>query len=435
MTRYDILNTFISHRNFHSFLEIGTYIGQTFRAVNCDTKVSVDPDHKTPATHHVTSDEYFSTHNDKFDIIFIDGLHEHDQVYRDITNSLQHLTHNGVIVLHDCHPTSEKMQEHHTTSQYDFAWTGDVWKAFVKARATLPYEMYVIDHDMGCGVIDTAIPRTSDVSSLPVDMSAMTYSDFTSHPEWFNFRSGIMPPSERVAVYAATRNLYKDMVVAAKSLLYHNGADIVYFLIEDDSFPHELPPCIRTMNVSNQTLFHHNGPNYSCHWTYMVLLRAALSKLFPQYDRLIHLDVDTVVLKPIDYLWSVDMTGYYYAAVEEKQITIRTHPYFNFGVAIHNLAKLRIDQADDTIINTINTVKLSLPEQDAVNSVCRRHILELPQEYNAMIFNIPKLPDDQACIKHFASKSYMFVHSDYYKHFSGMSWDDVLNHKERSIKQ
>ena len=187
MWRHEIINHFIQSRGYTSFLEIGTYQGDTYRNVSCAIRLSVDPDPNTPATHHMTSDAFFASCKDKFDIIFIDGLHEHNQVWRDIQNGLDHLNKNGVIVMHDCHPTTEKMQEYHTESQYGFWWTGDVWKAFVKARATLPYELYVFDNDMGCGIIDTTLQRTSDVSQLPTDMDAMTYQDFVNHPEWMNF--------------------------------------------------------------------------------------------------------------------------------------------------------------------------------------------------------------------------------------------------------
>jgi len=45
----------------------------------------------------------------------------------------------------------------------------------------------------------------------------------------------------RAAVYCGTRNLYKNMVIAAKSLLIHSNVEKIYFLIEDDIFPYEVP--------------------------------------------------------------------------------------------------------------------------------------------------------------------------------------------------
>ena len=235
--------------------------------------------------------------------------------------------------------------------------------------------------------------------------------------------------SDRTVIYAGTRNLYHDMTVCAKSLLYHDGADRIVFMIEDDTFPEDLPPCITTMNVSGQTFFPRSGPNFTCRWTYMSLLRVALTKLFPDLDHCITLDCDTLVNKPIDYLWDLDLTNYYYAMVEETSITHREHPYFNFGVAVHNLAKLR-DGTDDTIIRTLNSVWLAYPEQDAVNSVCRRHILSLPLEYNAMWFNKPQTPDGDEYIKHYANTAEKFSLKPGYDTYDTMTWKEVTQHEK-----
>ncbi len=186
MKRFDIINTFIQKYNFKTFLEIGHDKGIAFDAINIESKVSVDPNMETKPTYVMTSDDFFESIDTKYDIIFIDGLHEHTQVYRDILNSLQHLTNGGVIVMHDCHPISEHCQRHAFTYPGG-AWTGDCWKAFIKARATLPYELYVLDYDWGCGIIDTNLPKMSDTSDLPTIMAHMTYGQFIDHPNWMNF--------------------------------------------------------------------------------------------------------------------------------------------------------------------------------------------------------------------------------------------------------
>ena len=188
MTRWEIINFFILTRGYKSFLEIGTAKGDTFNRVIAERKVSVDPDTSTAATYHMTSDEFFMEHQDKFDIIFIDGLHLCQQVYSDITNGLSHLNRNGTIVMHDCHPYTYMMQVPIPKIAESQWWTGDVWKAFVRARATLPYEMYVIDDDLGCGVIDTSVLKQSNTDDLPIDMKQMRYKDFLVHPEWMNYK-------------------------------------------------------------------------------------------------------------------------------------------------------------------------------------------------------------------------------------------------------
>ena len=98
----------------------------------------------------------------------------------------------------------------------------------------------------------------------------------------------------RTAVYTGTRNLYPYMISAAKSLLIHSNVEQIYFLIEDDVFPYDLPPKTHTINVSNQQYFKKDGPNFKSEFTYMALIRVALTKIL-QEDIVLSLDVDTIV--------------------------------------------------------------------------------------------------------------------------------------------
>ena len=236
----------------------------------------------------------------------------------------------------------------------------------------------------------------------------------------------------RLAVYAGTRNIYHDMLVSAKSLLYHHGADQVVFLIEDDTFPEPIPPCIFTMNVSNQPYFTPGGPNYARRWTYMVLMRMAIPKLFPTCDRVLSLDHDTIVRKPIDPLWNTPLSECYFAAVEEKQIHGRQHPYFNFGVLMLNVDKLLRDGMCDRIIDALNTRYFGYCEQDAANDLCREHIYHLPPAYNAFSFQSPPVPDPDVIIRHYAGfKSNLRSFQDY-QTYDRMSWGEVLYHTLRT---
>ena len=46
----------------------------------------------------------------------------------------------------------------------------------------------------------------------------------------------------KIAIYSGTKNVYKNMIPSMKSLLLYSDVDKIYFLIEDDIFPYELPP-------------------------------------------------------------------------------------------------------------------------------------------------------------------------------------------------
>ena len=187
---------------------------------------------------------------------------------------------------------------------------------------------------------------------------------------------------EKVAVYAGTRNVYRDMIPAANSLLAHSDVNKIYFLIEDDVFPYELPPKTETINVSGQTYFRKDGPNYNTHWSYMILIKAALSKIFPQYDRILFLDNDTIVNENISRLWFINLNDYYLAAAFEPEKSTEELTFINTGVTLFNLKKLREDKKDDEIIRYLNTISYDYPDQDCLAETCQYSIYELPPDYN-----------------------------------------------------
>ena len=56
---------------------------------------------ETVEVHRKTSDDFFDQNQLKFDLIYIDGNHLFDFVVRDITNSLNFINRDGIIVLDD----------------------------------------------------------------------------------------------------------------------------------------------------------------------------------------------------------------------------------------------------------------------------------------------------------------------------------------------
>ena len=182
MTRTEIINLFIEKNNYKSYLEIGTQNGKNFEAIKCAHKVGVDPEPMSKATHHQTSDEFFKTNEDVFDIIFIDGLHHAEQVISDIANSLLNLKKGGTIVCHDINPTSEKMQQ---VPRIQTEWTGDCWKAFMQFRENKKtLKMFVVDTDYGVGVIQRGKQETVNIDC------ELTYENFVANrKEWLNLIS------------------------------------------------------------------------------------------------------------------------------------------------------------------------------------------------------------------------------------------------------
>jgi len=131
----------------------------------------------------MTSDKFFSTLDRNYDLIFIDGLHEAEQVKRDIHNALEHLASGGVNVMHDCNPRNEKEQQVPQPQRRMKAWTGNVWRAFVYYRRRPDLEMYVVNTNNGVGII-----RRGQQPPLVVDNP--TFADFAHNRKaWLNLKT------------------------------------------------------------------------------------------------------------------------------------------------------------------------------------------------------------------------------------------------------
>ena len=146
--RFDIINKIIKKNNYTNYLEIGCFKNENFDKIIVKNKIGVDPN--SGGTLRMTSDQFFATNNNKYDLIFIDGLHVYEQVKKDIKNSLQCLNDSGIILIHDCLPRKLWYQ---TPKRMSFTWNGDVWKALVECRTQKIIDTYTLIADEGIGVI------------------------------------------------------------------------------------------------------------------------------------------------------------------------------------------------------------------------------------------------------------------------------------------
>ena len=173
------------------------------------------------------------------------------------------------------------------------------------------------------------------------------------------------------------------MVAAYKSLLMHSDVALIYLLIEDDSFPYELPDCVKTVNVSSQREHWSKSPNARSEFTYMALVRSTYAIMFPWLDKILSLDVDTIVNEDISDLWDIDLGRHYFSASPEWHKTIGTSIYTNIGVCLYNLKKLRNDGKVKEVIDELTRREHRFLEQDAFNFLCQGAILPMNGDYNA----------------------------------------------------
>lgn len=170
--RHELINKLIEENGFKKYLEIGIdNPDNCFNKVVCEKKIGVDPYSDTLETHiwtlknrddlkekigeewyEMTSDEFFKKKRNKFDIIFIDGLHMEEQIDRDIENSLSRLNKGGMILLHDMLPRTKEVQTY--DPQPGVPWMGNGYRSFWKLRMERKdLDLYTLDIETGISVI------------------------------------------------------------------------------------------------------------------------------------------------------------------------------------------------------------------------------------------------------------------------------------------
>jgi SAM-dependent methyltransferase len=146
----DLINYFIEKLGYESYLEIGLgnsvkVMYESFNRIVCKNKIGIDPSKlysglNRSDTYNCTSDVFFENNEQKFDIIFVDGLHEYTQVKKDVDNALECLNKNGIIVMHDIGPFNE--------AQIASTASGTAYKAWMDLvcnRNDLAFSAYFFD--------------------------------------------------------------------------------------------------------------------------------------------------------------------------------------------------------------------------------------------------------------------------------------------------
>ena len=179
-SRSEIIQKIIDSKKYKNYLEVGCDKDENFSKINVEKKIGVDP--LKGGTLRMTSDDFFKNNNEKFDLIFLDGLHTYEQTIKDIDNSLKFLNDHGVVIIHDCLP--KKIWNQIVPRVYGH-WNGDVWKAIVHSRTYSYADTYTCIADHGLGIIFKR--KNRDLLELKKDFKNLKFSEYYyNHKKFMN---------------------------------------------------------------------------------------------------------------------------------------------------------------------------------------------------------------------------------------------------------
>ena len=135
------------------------------------------------------------------------------------------------------------------------------------------------------------------------------------------------------------------------------------------------------------------------YYTGATYYRIFIAGMFPQYDKALYLDGDTVVLGDIAKLYNANIHDNYVGAVMDGVVSsvsvfkrytkevlgIDANRYFNAGVLVMNLKKFREDNFYAQFRSLLSEYKFSVAQdQDYLNVLCKDKVQYLPQTWNTM---------------------------------------------------
>lgn len=199
-------------------------------------------------------------------------------------------------------------------------------------------------------------------------------------------------------------SLYSIMKNADRERLYH--VHVLYTDISEENRNRVISMANESFEISFEDVSHYLDDlcerlpirDYYSNTTYY---RMFIADMFPEVDKAIYLDSDTVVQGNIAELYACDVEKYDLAACHEQAMVqvdvygsyverclgINRNLFFNAGVLLINCRRFREKRVLERFAELLGIYDCRVTQdEDYLNILCRDHVLFLPQCWNSEVF-------------------------------------------------
>ena len=135
------------------------------------------------------------------------------------------------------------------------------------------------------------------------------------------------------------------------------------------------------------------------YYTSAIFYRLMIPEMFPDYDKVLYMDCDTVALADVAKLYTIDIGNNFIGAAADQAVAavpafraytkyalnIAPHRYFNSGVIVMNLKKLREIGFYGKFCEVLRSYEFIIaPDQDVLNLICKDRVYYYGGEWNQM---------------------------------------------------
>ena len=186
--------------------------------------------------------------------------------------------------------------------------------------------------------------------------------------------------------------------------------------------------------------------------------RLFIPELYPQYDKVLYLDSDIVVLDDIANLFNVNIGDNLIAAAPDDVITTievfqnyvekvvgvnSSDRYFNAGILVMNLDELRKFKFQEKFIYSLSMIRFSVAQdQDYLNRLCKGRVYLLDNVWDRMPIGGDVVPRDELKIIHYnlAFKPWHFediLYKEYFWEYAQKTeyFDEILRIKDEYTEE
>ena len=177
--------------------------------------------------------------------------------------------------------------------------------------------------------------------------------------------------------------------------------------------------------------------------------RLYIPELFPEYDKAIYIDSDTIVLGDISKLYDNNIGDCYVGACNEqamvqtevygnyveKVLGIDRNQYFNAGIILINCDAFRKNKVLEQFVNMLSVYSFKVTQdEDYLNVICKDKVFWLDQSWNVEVYG--KLPVEEKDVNIFhyimVAKPWLFEdckYKDYFWNYAKQTvfYDEIKN--------
>lgn len=144
--------------------------------------------------------------------------------------------------------------------------------------------------------------------------------------------------------------------------------------------------------------------------------RLFIAEMFPEYEKAIYIDSDTIVLGDISELYHHELGDHYVGAANEQVMIqedtygeyveqvlgLDRYHYFNAGLLLINCDQFRRQHLLDRFVELLHTYNFVVTQdEDYLNLICAGHVLWLEQKWNIEVFGTLACPEEEVCVLHY----------------------------------